>query len=96
MENEALISVHEFCVKSSIEESFIHLLLKSELIEVTVIREETFIHHDQLNRLEKLARLYYDLDINLEGIEVIDHLLRRMENLQGEINTLRNRLRFEE
>ena len=96
MENEALISVHEFCVKSSIEESFIYLLVKSELIEVTVIREQTFIHHDQLHRLEKLARLYYDLDINMEGIEVIDHLLRRLENMQGELNTLRNRLRFEE
>lgn len=94
MENEELISVPELCMRINIDESFIQLLRRSELIEVTVIEEQVFIHADQLTRLEKLARFHYDLDINVEGIEVIDQLLRRLESMQQEINTLKNRLQF--
>jgi hypothetical protein len=36
------------------------------------------------------------MDINLEGIEAISYLLQRVENLQDEVNVLRNRLRFYE
>lgn len=94
MENEEFISVPELCMRINIDESFIQLLRRSELIEVTVIEEQVFIHADQLTRLEKLARFHYDLDINVEGIEVIDQLLRRLESMQQEINTLKNRLQF--
>ena len=92
MENEELISIHELCMRINIDESFIQLLRRSELIEITIIEEKPFIHTEQLPRLERLARFHYDLDINVEGIEVIDQLLRRMESMQQEINTLRNRL----
>ncbi|HEX5167860.1 MAG TPA: chaperone modulator CbpM [Cyclobacteriaceae bacterium] len=92
MENEELISIHDFCVTCNIEESFVELLQRSELIEVTVVEGQTFIQAEQLTRLEKLTRLHYDLAINLEGIEVIDQLLQRIENMQHEIIALRNRL----
>ncbi len=50
-----------------------------------------------LQKLEQYTRWHYDLDINIEGIEVIEHLLNRMRNLQDEIISLQNRLRiFEE
>lgn len=94
MENEELISIPELCMRINIDETFIQLLRRSELIEVTVIEEQVFIHANQLTRLEKLARFHYDLDINVEGIEVIDQLLRRMESMQQEINTLKNRLQI--
>ena len=38
--------------------------------------------------------MYYDLDINMEGIDVIHHLLQRMDGMQREIDRLRGRLRF--
>jgi hypothetical protein len=94
MENEELISIYDFCQKSNIDETFVYHLRQSELIEITIIEEKAYIHTDQLLRLERLARFHYDLEINLEGIEVIDQLLRRIENMQQEINTLRNRLQI--
>ena len=63
------------------------------LIEVTTVEENYFIDTNQLQKLEQYTRWHYDLDINLEGIEVIDHLLSRVKNLQNEINSLQNRLR---
>jgi hypothetical protein len=50
----------------------------------------------QLNELEKIIRLYYELDINLEGIETVIHLLQRINDMQDEITLLKNRLRLHE
>ena len=41
---------------------------------------------------EQYTRMYYDLSINMEGIDAIHHLLGRMEEMQKEIARLRNRL----
>ncbi len=46
----------------------------------------------QLPQLEKMVRLYYEMDINMEGIETINHLLNRMNEMQQEIVKLQNRL----
>jgi hypothetical protein len=66
------------------------------LIEITTIKETGFIDAGQLQQLEKFIRLYYELDINLEGIETITHLLQRIKSLQDEIITLKNRIRLYE
>lgn len=91
-----LIPIDELCSSHNIEISFVSLLRQSGLIEITSIKESDFIEADQLQKLEKFIRLYYELDINLEGIETINHLLQRINDLQDEIRTLRNRVRFYE
>jgi chaperone modulatory protein CbpM len=94
MDKVELISIQEFCKHHEIEVTFIQSLRENKLIELTTIRDEPFINADQLYRLEKIVRLYYDLDINLEGIEVINDLLDRIETMQEEISNLRNKLRL--
>ncbi len=96
MDTNFLISVDEFCATHDIEISFISSLEEYGLIEITTIKETEFIDHTQLQQLEKIVRLYYELDINLEGIETINHLLQRISSMQDEIITLRNRLRIYE
>jgi hypothetical protein len=96
METEYLISVDEFCANHNIEISFVSLLQQSGLIEITTVEEEGFIEVDQLKQLEKFMRLYYDLDINLEGIETINYLLQRIDSMQHEIVSLKNKLRIYE
>ncbi len=92
MEMENLISTTEFCINHQIEISFISSLQEFGLIEITTIEEKTFIDTNQLYKLEKIIRLYYDMDINIEGIEAITHLLQRNESMQNEITKLKNRL----
>jgi len=96
MQTRNLIAINEFCISHNIEISFINSLHQTGLIEITNIEETGFIDVNQLGHLEKIVRFYFDLDINLEGIETINHLLERMQMMQNEIITLKNRLRLYE
>jgi hypothetical protein len=96
MQTEYLIAVDDFCANNNIEISFISSLQQNGLIEIKTIHEAGFIDAGQLQQLEKYIRFYYELDINLEGIETITHLLRRIDMMQNEIIQLRNRLRLYE
>jgi len=92
MQTEYLVAVDEFCASHNIEISFISTLQQNGLIEITTIEQSGFIDADQLPQVEKFIRFYYDLDINIEGIETISHLLQKINTMQNEINELRNRL----
>ncbi|MFZ4739902.1 MAG: chaperone modulator CbpM [Bacteroidales bacterium] len=96
MQKDHLIALDVFCVNHNIEISFISLLHQNGLIEITTIEETSFIEASQLQQLEKFVRFYNDLDINIEGIETITHLMERMSMLQNEIIMLRNRLQLYE
>ena len=91
-----LIPANEFCASHNIEISFIESLQETGLIEITTIKETEYIKESQLYDLEKIVRLYYELDINLEGIDTVIHLLQRMNDMQDEITLLKNRLRLYE
>jgi len=91
-----MIPANEFCESHNIEITFISSLQEAGLIEVTTINETEYIRESQLNELEKIVRLYYELDINLEGIETVTHLLQRINDMQNEIMLLKNKLRLYE
>ena len=96
MQTKNLIAANEFCINHKIEISFINSLQQCGLIEITNIEDTFFFAEDQLQQVEKFVRLHFDLDINLEGIETITHLLHRINSMQDEIILLRNRLRLYE
>lgn len=92
MDTEAMIPIHEFCIHHQIEQSFIYSLKDSGLIEIQIREEKSCLSLNQLPDLEKIIRLY-EMDINLEGIETITHLLKRISQQQEKIKMLTNRLR---
>lgn len=96
MQTEEMIPADEFCIHHNIELSFIYSLKESGLIEMSSVEEKIFVPVSQLNQLERLVRLYYEMDINLEGIETITYLLERMNDMQQQIILLNNRLRIYE
>ncbi|MEI6682494.1 MAG: chaperone modulator CbpM [Bacteroidota bacterium] len=96
MQRENLIALDEFCASHGIGISFIGSLQENGLIEVTRIKESSFIEADQLQKLETIVRFYYELDINIAGIESITHLLNRITSMHEEMTVLRNRLRLYE
>jgi hypothetical protein len=96
MKKDNLIALNDLCINHNIEISFISSLQQTGLLEITNQDETSFIDMGQLPQLEKYIRFYYELDINLEGIETITHLLHRIMAMQDEITSLRNRLRFYE
>ncbi len=92
MQTPNLIPADDFCTYYKVEYSFINSLEQMGLIEVTIIEQNRFIDTERLLDLEKFVRLRYELDINLEGIQAITHLLEKIKSLQEEIKLLRNRL----
>ena len=91
-----LVIVREYCQKCHIDPSFIILLEEGGLIDINITDGERYLFSSQLRDLEQYTRMYYDLSINIEGIEAIHHMLDRMRNLQAEIQSLRNRLHLYE
>ncbi|HEX8277573.1 MAG TPA: chaperone modulator CbpM [Segetibacter sp.] len=92
MQNNELILAEEFCTHYKIQLSFINNLNQFGLIEITSVEEKPYIPQSQLQKLEQIIRLHDDLDLNLEGIDAITHLLDRVKSLQTEIAGLKNRL----
>ena len=92
MLTEEMIPADTFCIHHNIELAFIYSLKDSGLIEITHIEEKVFVPVSQLPHLEKLVRLYQEMDINLEGIETITYLLQRMNDMQQKIIQLSNQL----
>ena len=96
MQTEAMIPASEFCIHHNIELSFIYSLHDSGLIEIAITEEKVFVPVSQLDQLEKLVRMHYMMDINLEGMEAITHILQRMNDLERKIRVLDSRLRMYE
>lgn len=92
MEQKELIPAKDFCVHHNIEYSFISSLKDSGLINITSVKRSSFIHIDDLYKLEKFVHLHYDLDINIEGIETINYLLEKIDGMQKEILSLKNKM----
>ena len=89
MEQQDRIEVENCCTHYEIEISFFDSLEDAGLITVHKQEGRRYISHDDLNLLEKFIRLHYDLNINTEGLEAINHMLDRLRQLQSELLLLR-------
>jgi len=72
-----------------LEASFIQELSECGLIDIRIEKEEEYLDEEQLKMLEQYSTWYYELDINLQGIQVARQLLQKIEQLQEEIKKLR-------
>ena len=92
MQKKHLIAVDEFCSIHDVEISYVSSLQQIGLIHFLTIRNAYFIDTENLKLLERYVHFHYVLDINIEGIETISHLLIQLNAMQDEITHLRNRL----
>lgn len=96
MNLEDLIATEELCDRYKVEHTFIRSLNESGLIEVITIERKEYITWDKMADFEKLRRLHYELNINLEGLEAVQHLLEQVVKLQKKNQQLKNRLNIYE
>lgn len=90
METPKLIEVEAFCENNDIEISFVNSLEQNGLIKITKIEDTKFFNFEQLLELDRYIRFYYELNINLEGIDAIKHLFRRVNEMCNRIGSLQN------
>jgi hypothetical protein len=94
MEPVDMIVLAEFCTSHQVEISFIRSLEEHGLIETIIVNETLCVPGNELSKLEQIVRLHQELNINPEGIDAINILLKRIENMQNEIIELRNKVNF--
>ena len=92
MATEKYISIREFCQGHSLKEEFLFHLEEFELVRIVDSGQGPSFPREELDRMERLVRLHRDLDINPQGLQAIDQLLDRLDNMQQEIHQLRRRL----
>jgi hypothetical protein len=96
MSDEEMIPLETFCTYYQVERSFIETLESYGLVSISSREEQRFILMEEVVELEKFSRLYYDLNINVPGIDALKHLLEKLKELQQETDNLRARLRIYE
>lgn len=96
MADSTYILVKTVCIQYQIEPAFLEELHGIGLLRIETIAQGKCIHTEALNDLEKILRLHQELDVNIEGIDVIFNLLKKVDTLQTELSTLKNRLHFYE
>lgn len=96
MNLENLIPLPELCSLYKMEMSFFTNLIEMGLVEIKTVETISYIDSDCIYEIEKMIHIYQDLDVNIEGIDVVFNLLLKMDTLQSEIISLKNRLRLYE
>ena len=96
MKTNSYIPIDQLCIHYDIEMTFFTELNTIGLLEIISIEQVPSIPEEQLSDLEKMIRLHREMNVNYEGIDVILHLLSKIELLQKELTDSKNRLlRFE-
>ena len=90
--SEEIIPIEVFCSYYQVERSFLETLESHGLISISYREDERFILKEELVELEKFSRMYYELDINVPGIDALKHMLEKIKGLQQEMEILRARL----
>jgi len=93
MSTNNLVLVSHFCEHHQVEMSFIDSLQAYGLIAIQVIQDDKYVHIDDINEIEKMIKFYYDLGINLEGIDVVFNLLLQNEALRRELDIAHQKLK---
>lgn len=96
MVTEKYILVSQFCHHAHIENSFVESLREYGLIKVEKKETEIFIDAKYIDPIEKLFRLHKDLGINFEGLDAINHMLKRMRMMERDLEMLQKKLRLYE
>jgi hypothetical protein len=94
MNTNNIIAVPEFCSYYNIPDTFIESLYNIEIIDIVMQENIKCIKKEQINIIEKMMRLHYQLDINFEGLDVINNLLNHITDLQNKIIKLHNKIDF--
>lgn len=88
------ISIEEVIRIYKVDYSFVDALVESELLHPQTEKSIRYIVHDELSDFERFINWHYDLEVNLQGIEIIHEMLKKVQVLQTENHHLSQRLQL--
>jgi hypothetical protein len=87
-----IIAVEKYCNSNNVEIEFVHALHAVGLIEIVQSDNLENLYLEELSKLERFSRLHYELQVNVEGIDIIDSLLSKLASLQNDYQYLQSKL----
>lgn len=92
MKNDLLISIETLCNNYNVQITFFRDLQEIGLVEIITIEQSDYIYEEKINEVEKMIRFHQDLNLNKEAIDVVFNLLNKINDLQEELNSLKNKV----
>ncbi|TRX31782.1 MerR family transcriptional regulator [Flavobacterium sp. ZT3R18] len=96
MNTENLILLKNLCSNYQVELSFFTHLSEIGLIEIEIIEQSPYIRESQIKDIERMIRMHHELEVNPEGIDVVFNLLQKIDRLEKDLITAKNRLKLYE
>jgi hypothetical protein len=96
MKTDHLILLKTVSSHYQVELSFFNHLSEIGLIEIEIIEQSPYIREDQIKDIERIIRLHHELEVNPEGIDVVFNLLKKIDLLEKDLITTKNRLKLYE
>ncbi|MFA5620590.1 MAG: chaperone modulator CbpM [Weeksellaceae bacterium] len=96
MKIDKLILISELRRHYKLSETFFEEVEYFELMQIQNISNQKYILKKELRQLEKIIRLHDDLEINMQGIDVIMHLTDRINVLKQELQEMKRQLALHE
>jgi hypothetical protein len=92
METTKYISITTFCQYHGIESNLIFTFQDLGMVEIMEEESEYYLEEEKLSQLERMIRIYKDLGLSPEGVDVVVGLLDRIQDLQEENRRLKGKL----
>ena len=92
MSTSKYIPIPQLCEHYQVEHQFFIDLHDKGIIEIISTERTHCIPEESIVVFEKIVRMQRDLQVNLEGVDVILNLLDKIDSLQNELTQTRNRL----
>lgn len=92
MTTNDLTPIELFCNYCEVEISFVQLLQEYGIIEIITLEDKKYIANTHLKNIERAHHFHKELNINLEGIDVIYNLLNQISDLQELLRQTNNKL----
>jgi len=92
MSTKNLILLNNLCTHYNVEISFFNSLNEFGLVEIISVEKVQYIHLNKITDIEKMIRIHQELNVNIEGIDVVLNLLEKIEELQNELIITKNKL----
>lgn len=92
MKAKEYITVTHLCTQYEVTIQWFHQLQETGLVQIVTVQEEPCVHSENIAQIDKVIRLYQDLNVNPEGIDIILNLLDKIDSLQAEMNVLQRKL----
>ena len=92
MINKDFFTITEISEICNIETDFIKELVRFGIVEIYYREDSECVFKDAIELLKMAKRLYFDLGVNQEGIEIILSMRRQILDLQEEVEGLKHKV----